>query len=59
MCDSIVVSTVHGDAPWVTADLAVLNEAAAHVLFDVDLQFLTAIRAGDAEGVEAVHVLIV
>ena len=47
MCDPIVVSTGHGDAPWVTADLAVLNEAAADVRLDVDLQLLAAERTCD------------
>jgi hypothetical protein len=42
MCDPIVVSTGHVDAPWVTADLAVLNEAAGDVRLDVDLQLLAA-----------------
>ena len=47
MCDPIVVSTGHGDAPWVTADLAVLNEAAVDVRLDVDLQLLAAERTRD------------
>ena len=47
MCDPIVVSTVHGDAPWVAADLAVLNEAAVDVRLDVDLQLLAAKRTRD------------
>jgi hypothetical protein len=47
MCDPIVVSTVHGDAPWVAADLAVLNEAAVDVRLDIDLQLLAAERTGD------------
>ena len=49
MCDPIVVSTVHGNAPWVTADLAVLNEAAVDVTLDADLQLLAAERTGDQE----------
>ena len=47
MCDSIVVPTGHGDAPWVAADLAVLNEAASDVRLDVDLQLLAAERTRD------------
>ena len=47
MCDPIVVSTGHVDSPWVTADLAVLNEAAVDVRLDVDLQLLAAERTRD------------
>jgi hypothetical protein len=47
MCDPIVVSTVHGDTPWVTADLAVLNEAAVDVRLHVDLELFAAERTRD------------
>jgi hypothetical protein len=47
MCDPIVVSTGDVDAPRVTADLAVLNEAAGDVRLDVDLQLLAAERTRD------------
>ena len=47
MCDPIVVSTGHVDAPGVTADLAVLNEAAVDVRLDIDLQLLAAERTRD------------
>ncbi len=49
MGDPIVVSTGHVDAPWVTADLAVLNETAMDVRLDVDLQLLAAEWACDQE----------
>jgi len=45
----IVVSTRHVDAPWIAANLAVLNEAAADVRLDVDFQLLAAKRTGDQE----------
>jgi hypothetical protein len=45
----IVVSTRHADAPWIAADLAVLNEAAMDVRLDVDLHLLTTKRARDQE----------
>src|SRR5262245_61261423 len=47
MCNPIVVSTGHVDAPWITADLAILNEAAVDVGLDVDLQLLAAERTRD------------
>jgi hypothetical protein len=43
----IFTSTRHPDAPWVAADLAVLNEGAIHVRLDVDLQVLAAKRTRD------------
>jgi len=43
----ILVSTRHVDAPRIAADLAVLNEAAADVRLDVDLQLLAAKRTRD------------
>jgi hypothetical protein len=49
MHGSIVVSTGHVDAPWITADLAVLNEAAVDVRLDVDLHLLAAKRTRDHE----------
>jgi hypothetical protein len=45
----IVVSTRHADAPWIAADLAVLNEAAMDVRLDVDFHLLAAKRTGDQE----------
>jgi hypothetical protein len=47
MDHSIFASTRHVDAPWIAADLAVLNEAAVDVRLDVDLQPLAAKRTGD------------
>jgi hypothetical protein len=49
MYSPIVVSTRHVDAPWIAADLAVLNEAAVDVRLDVDLQLLAAKRTRDQE----------
>jgi hypothetical protein len=49
MDNAIVVSTRHLDAPWIAANLAVLNEAAADIELDVDFQFLAAIRTRDQE----------
>jgi hypothetical protein len=40
-------STRHADAPWIAADLAVLNEGAVDVGLDVDLQLLAAKRTRD------------
>jgi hypothetical protein len=45
----IVVSTRHANAPWIAADLAVLNEAAMDVRLDVDLHLLTTKRTRDQE----------
>ena len=49
MDNPIVVSTRHADAPWIAADLAVLNEAAMDVRLDVDFDLLAAKRTGDQE----------
>ena len=49
MDSPIFVSTRHVDAPWIAADLAVLNEAAVDVGLDVDLQLLAAKRTRDQE----------
>ena len=49
MDNSIVVPTRHVDAPWIAADLAVLNEAAVDVRLDVNLQLLAAKRTCDPE----------
>jgi hypothetical protein len=46
---AIVISARHADAPRVTADLAVLNEAAVNVRFHVDLHLLAAKRTRDQE----------
>jgi hypothetical protein len=35
----------NADAPRIAADLAILNKAALHIGFDVDLDFLAAVRA--------------
>jgi len=43
----IVVSTRHVDAPWIAANLAVLNEAPANVRLDVDFHVLAAKRTRD------------
>ena len=42
MDSPVFVATRHADAPWIAADLAVLNEAAADIRLDVDLQLLAA-----------------
>ena len=44
-----VVSTRHADAPWIAANLAVLNKAPVHVRLDVDFQVLAAKRTCDQE----------
>jgi len=49
MDSPIFVSTRHVDAPWIAADLTVLNEAAVDVRLDVDLQLLAAKRTRDQE----------
>jgi hypothetical protein len=49
MDNAIVASTRHLDAPWIAADLAVLNEAAVDVTLDVDFQVLAAKRTRDQE----------
>jgi hypothetical protein len=51
MRDSIVASTHHVDAPWIAANLAVLNEAAVHVRLDVDFQVFAAKRTYHKESV--------
>jgi hypothetical protein len=45
----LFASTRHVDAPWVAANLAVLNEAAGDVKLDVDLRLLAAKRTRDQE----------
>jgi hypothetical protein len=47
MDSPLVASTRHDDAPWIAADLAVLNETAVDVGLDVDLQLLAAKRTRD------------
>jgi hypothetical protein len=37
------------DAPWIAADLAILDEAAGDIRLDVDLQLLAAKRTRDQE----------
>jgi hypothetical protein len=49
MNNPIVASTRHLDAPWIAANLAVLNEAAVDVWLDVDFQVLAAKRTRDQE----------
>jgi hypothetical protein len=49
MNSPIFVSTRHVDAPWIAADLAVLNEGVVDVRLDVDLQLLAAKRTNDHE----------
>jgi len=49
MDNPFVASTRHLDAPWIAADLAVLNEAAFDVRLDVDFQLLAAKRTRDRE----------
>ena len=49
MDSPLFASTRHVDAPWVAADLAVLNEAAGDVRLDVDLQQFAAKRTRDQE----------
>jgi hypothetical protein len=49
MDNPIVASTRHLDAPWIAANLTVLNEAAVDVRLDVDFQALAAKRARDQE----------
>jgi hypothetical protein len=39
---AIVISTRHTDAPWIAADLAVLNEAAVDIRLYIDLHLLAA-----------------
>src|SRR5262249_36210824 len=46
---SVVALSCHEDPPGVAADLAVLNEAAADVGLEIDLDLLAAVRAGDDE----------
>jgi hypothetical protein len=47
MDSPLIASTRHVDAPWIAADLAVLNEAAVNVRLDVDLHLLAAKRTRD------------
>jgi hypothetical protein len=49
MDDPIFVVTSHVDAPWIAADLAILNEAAADVRLDVDFHLLAAKWTADHE----------
>jgi hypothetical protein len=49
MDNPIVVSARHLDAPWIAANLAVLNEAAGDVRLDVDFRVLAAKRTRDQE----------
>jgi hypothetical protein len=49
MDNAIVVSARHLDAPWIAANLAVLNEAAGDVRLDVDFRVLAAKRTRDQE----------
>jgi hypothetical protein len=49
MDNPIVVSARHMDAPWIAANLAVLNEATVNVRLDVDFQVLAAKRTRDQE----------
>jgi hypothetical protein len=58
MCDPIVVSTAHCDAPWVTANLAVLHEASVDVRLDVDLQLFAAERTRDQKLVWHLRILL-
>lgn len=47
MDSSLLVSTRDADAPWIAAGLAVLDEAAVDVRFDVNLQLFAAKRTRD------------
>lgn len=49
MDNPIVASTRHLNAPWIAANLAVLNETAVDVTLDVDFQLLAAKRTRDQE----------
>ena len=44
---AIVARAVHADAPWIAADLAILDEAALHVGLEIDFDLLAAVRTGD------------
>ena len=44
-------ASYHAHAPRIAADLAVLDEAAAHVGLDVDLDLFAAVRAGNQEAI--------
>ena len=48
---ALTIAAIHTDAPRIAAHLAVLDERAAHVGLDVDLDLLSAVRTGDDEGV--------
>jgi hypothetical protein len=41
---AIIVATDHADAPRITTNLTVLNEAASDIRFDVNLHLFTAVR---------------
>jgi hypothetical protein len=43
----LFASTGHVNAPWIAADLAILNEAAVNVRLNVDLRLLAAKRTRD------------
>ena len=45
----IFVATGHVDEPWIAAHLAILNEGAADVGLDVDVQLLAAERTRDGK----------
>ena len=49
MNNPIVASPRYLDAPWIAANLAVLNEAVLDVRLDVDFQVLAAKRTRDHE----------
>ena len=49
MDNSILTSIGHLDAPWIAANLAILNEAAVNVRLDKNFRLLAAKRTGDQE----------
>jgi len=46
---TVAIAARYADAPWVAAHFAVLNEAASDIRFEIDLEFLAAIRTLDGE----------
>ena len=58
MDDPVVASTRHVNAPWIAANLAVLNEAAVDVRLDVDFHVLAAKRTRDHELVRHVFAIL-
>jgi hypothetical protein len=44
MSSILEIVALHGHQPGVATDLAVLDEAAVHVRFNMNLSFLTAVR---------------